>query len=129
MRLSTGIRRQNDWHLRWTHATVSMSGRSEVFLEERFLASRTADPMEHAMSRICLPRVQLAGLLLLVPAATAVETFTITETSYCASQPGVTHRAHPGTARSHFPVLETQGEWYKILLEDGRGWITQQLGV
>jgi uncharacterized protein YgiM (DUF1202 family) len=73
----------------------------------------------------------LAGLLLLVPAATAVETLTITgDQAIVRAKPGVTHPILTLVPRGAiFPVLETQDEWYKILLEDGReGWITRAVG-
>ena len=73
----------------------------------------------------------LTGLLLLVPAATAVETLTITGgQAIVRARPGVTHPVLTLAPRGAiFPVLETQGEWYKILLEDGReGWISRAVG-
>ena len=88
--------------------------------------------MEHAMSRyLSFASAILAGLLLLVPAATAVETLTITgDQAIVRARPGVTHPVLTLAPRGAiFPVLETQGEWYKILLEDGReGWITRAVG-
>ena len=73
----------------------------------------------------------LAGFLLFVPAATAVETLTITgDQAIVPARPGVTHPVLTLAPRGAiFPVLETQGEWYKILLEDGReGWISRAVG-
>jgi len=88
--------------------------------------------MEHAMSRyLSFASAIFAGLLLLVPAATAVETLTITGSqAIVRAKPGVTHPVLTLAPRGAiFPVLETQGEWYKILLEDGReGWITRAVG-
>ena len=88
--------------------------------------------LEHAMSRyLSFASAILAGLLLLVPAATAVETLTITgDQAIVRAKPGVTHPVLTLAPRGAiFPVLETQGEWYKILLEDGReGWITRAVG-
>ena len=88
--------------------------------------------MEHAMSRyLSFASAILAGFLLFVPAATAVETLTITgDQAIVRARPGVTHPVLTLAPRGAiFPVLETQGEWYKILLEDGReGWITRAVG-
>ena len=88
--------------------------------------------MEHAMSRyLSFASAILTGLLLFVPAATAVETLTITGgQAIVRARPGVTHPVLTLAPRGAiFPVLETQGEWYKILLEDGReGWITRAVG-
>src|SRR5712692_10351860 len=88
--------------------------------------------MEHAMSRyLSFARAVLAGLLLLVPATAAVETLTITaEQALVRAKPGITHPIL--TVVPHgaiFPVLETEEEWHKILLDDGReGWITRGVG-
>jgi formylglycine-generating enzyme required for sulfatase activity len=73
----------------------------------------------------------LIGLLVLVPTVTAVETLTITaDHAIVRAQPGITHPVL--TVVPHgavVPVLETQEEWYKILLEDGReGWISREVG-
>jgi formylglycine-generating enzyme required for sulfatase activity len=88
--------------------------------------------MEYAMSRyLSFASVILAGLLLLVPAAMAIETLTITgEQAIVRAKPGITHPVLTLAPRGAiFPVLETQGEWYKILLEDGReGWISRAVG-
>jgi uncharacterized protein YgiM (DUF1202 family) len=73
----------------------------------------------------------LAGLLLLVSAAAAVETLTITaEQAIVRAKPGITHPILAMVPHGAiFPVLETQEEWHKILLEDGReGWITRGVG-
>jgi formylglycine-generating enzyme required for sulfatase activity len=73
----------------------------------------------------------LAGLLLLVPAATAVETLTITgDQAIVRVRPGVTHPVLTLVPRGAiFPILEMQDEWYKVLLEDGReGWINRAAG-
>src|SRR5262252_2464034 len=87
--------------------------------------------MEHAMSRhlACVSAV-LAGLLLVSPAL-AVETLTITaEQAIVRAKPGITHPVLAVVPQGAvFPVLETQAEWYKILLENGReGWISREVG-
>jgi formylglycine-generating enzyme required for sulfatase activity len=73
----------------------------------------------------------LMGLLLLALAAAAVDTLTIAAArAIVRAQPGITHPilslAPQGAV---FPVLESQENWHKILLEDGReGWITREVG-
>jgi Caspase domain/Bacterial SH3 domain len=72
----------------------------------------------------------LAGLLL-VSTAAAVETLTITaDQAIVRAKPGITHPVLTVVPQGAIlPVLETQQEWYKILLEDGReGWITREAG-
>jgi formylglycine-generating enzyme required for sulfatase activity len=69
--------------------------------------------------------------LLLVSAAVAVETITITaEQAIVRAKPGITHPVLSVMPQGAiFPVLETQEDWFKILLEDGReGWINREAG-
>jgi hypothetical protein len=73
----------------------------------------------------------LASLLLLALTAAAVDTFMITAArAIVRAKPGITQPIL--TAVPHgaiFPVIETQEEWHKILLEDGReGWIAREAG-
>src|SRR5262245_34286309 len=87
--------------------------------------------MEHTMSRyLTYISAMLAGLLL-VSTAAAVETLTITaDRAIVRAKPGITHSVLTVVPQGAIlPVLETQQEWYKILLEDGRaGWITREVG-
>jgi len=87
--------------------------------------------MEHAMLRyLAFASAALLGLLL-VSTAVAVETLSITaEQAIVRAQPGITHPVLIIVPQGAIlPVLETQEEWYKILLEDGReGWITREAG-
>src|SRR6266511_2379430 len=96
------------------------------------LPIRERHNMEHAMSRyLSFVSAVLAGLLLLGSAAAAVDTLTITaEQAIVRVKPGITHPILAMVPHGAiFPVLETQEEWHKILLEDGReGWITRGVG-
>jgi formylglycine-generating enzyme required for sulfatase activity len=88
--------------------------------------------MEPAMPRsLSFASVVLTGFLLLALAAAAVDTLTITAArAIVRAKPGIIHPIL--TVVPHgaiFPVIETQEEWHKILLEDGReGWITREVG-
>src|SRR5262245_10209166 len=73
----------------------------------------------------------LTALLLLALTAAAVDTFTITAArAIVRAKPGVTHPILTVVPQGAiFPVVETQEDWHKILLEDGReGWITREVG-
>ena len=73
----------------------------------------------------------LTSLLLLALAAAAVDTFTITAArAIVRAKPGITHPILTVVPQGAiFPVIETQEEWHKILLEDGReGWIAREVG-
>ena len=87
--------------------------------------------MEHAMSRyLAFASAMLIGLLV-VSTAAAVETLTITaDQAIVRAKPGITNPVLTVVPQGAIlPVLETQEEWYKILLEDGReGWITREVG-
>ena len=72
----------------------------------------------------------LTGLFLLAATAVAVDTLTITSTqAIVRAKPGITHPILGVVPQGAiFPVLETQEDWHKILLEDGReGWITHEV--
>jgi formylglycine-generating enzyme required for sulfatase activity len=73
----------------------------------------------------------LIGLLLLALGAAAVDTLTITAgRAIVRAKPGITHPILTVVPRGAIvPVLDTQEDWHKILLEDGReGWITHEVG-
>jgi hypothetical protein len=73
----------------------------------------------------------LTSLLLLALAAAAVDTFTITTTrAIVRGKPGITHPILAVVPHGAiFPIIETQEEWHRILLEDGReGWIAHKVG-
>jgi formylglycine-generating enzyme required for sulfatase activity len=84
------------------------------------------------MSRSLLfPGAVLTSLLLLALAAAAVDTFTITAArAIVRAKPGIIHPILTMVPQGAiFPVIETQEDWHKILLEDGReGWITREVG-
>ena len=88
--------------------------------------------MEHTMAQyLSFASAVLAGLLLLMPVAAAVETLTITaDQAIVRVKPGITHPILTVVPQGAiFPVLETQEAWHKILLEDGRvGWLTREVG-
>ena len=74
----------------------------------------------------------LAGLLLLVLLLRLSRPSPLQrDQAIVRAKPGITHPVLTVAPQGAiFPVLETQEEWYKILLEDGReGWITRELGV
>lgn len=73
----------------------------------------------------------LISLLLHALTAAAVVTLTITAArAIVRAKPGITHPILTVVPHGDiFPVIETQEEWHKILLGDGReGWITREVG-
>jgi hypothetical protein len=86
---------------------------------------------EPAMSRyLSVASAVLTSLFMLALTAAAVDTFTITAArAIVRVKPGITHPIL--TVVPHgaiFPVVETQEDWHKVLLEDGReGWINREV--
>jgi uncharacterized protein YgiM (DUF1202 family) len=73
----------------------------------------------------------LTCLPLLALTAAAVDTFTITAArAIVRAKPAITSPILTVVPQGGiFPVLETQEDWHKVLLEDGReGWVTREVG-